>query len=201
MKRLFLITVAALLGLIGSASAQPMSPCQGLKNPASFTSGPPPGSNMYGYSGQIGTKPNSQPNPLTGQTGMNMTGSVIPASQLSSQASSGSCQGLESNKRFRIMSSTEGPGTGTQLGKEFEKDYFHGSMTDRAALIMQRLRGIRNDQVRLFVYGTLMKKQRANKMLEGSQYCGKFMLNDYAMYDFGAYPGIKEKRIQPVGTN
>ena len=81
---------------------------------------------------------------------------------------------------------------------KFEKDYFHGSMTDRAALIMQRLRGIRNDQVRLFVYGTLMKKQRANKMLEGSQYCGKFMLNDYAMYDFGAYPGIKEKHGEKV---
>ena len=71
-------------------------------------------------------------------------------------------------------------------------------MTDRAALIIQRLRGIRNDQVRLFVYGTLMKKQRANKMLEGSQYCGKFMLNDYAMYDFDAYPGIKEKHGEKV---
>ena len=123
MKRLFLITVAALLGLIGSASAQPMSPCPGLKNPASFTSGSTSGLYIGYYSGQIGTKPNSQPNPLTGETGMNMTGSVIPASQLSSQASSGSCQGLESNKRFRIMSSTEGPGTGTQLGKDPNTQY------------------------------------------------------------------------------
>ena len=83
-------------------------------------------------------------------------------------------------------------------GSTFEEDYFQSSLTDRADLILQRLKGIKDNQVRLFVYGTLMKNQRANRMLEGSQYCGKFMLKNYAMYDLGAFPGIKEKHGENV---
>lgn len=45
---------------------------------------------------------------------------------------------------------------------------------------------------RLFVYGTLMKGQRAEKMMTGAKYLGNYRLADYAMYDLGAYPGIKE---------
>lgn len=43
----------------------------------------------------------------------------------------------------------------------------------------------------VFVYGTLMKDERANRMLSGGEYAGFFQLKDYAMYNLGAYPGIK----------
>ena len=43
----------------------------------------------------------------------------------------------------------------------------------------------------VFVYGTLMKDERANWMLSGGEYAGFFQLKDHAMYNLGAYPGIK----------
>lgn len=42
----------------------------------------------------------------------------------------------------------------------------------------------------VFVYGTLMRGQRAHHMLSGARYAGKFSLKDYAMYHLGRYPGI-----------
>ena len=42
----------------------------------------------------------------------------------------------------------------------------------------------------VFVYGTLMKGQRAAHMLEGSRFGGCFRLKDYAIYNLGRYPGI-----------
>ena len=43
----------------------------------------------------------------------------------------------------------------------------------------------------VFVYGTLMKGERASYMLEDSVFVGKFLLKDYAMYNLGRYPGIQ----------
>lgn len=43
----------------------------------------------------------------------------------------------------------------------------------------------------VFVYGTLMRFQRANHMLETGIYMGEAILPDYAMYHLGRYPGIK----------
>ena len=43
----------------------------------------------------------------------------------------------------------------------------------------------------VFVYGTLMKGERANRMLSDGEYAGFFQLKDYAMFNLGAYPGIK----------
>ena len=43
----------------------------------------------------------------------------------------------------------------------------------------------------VFVYGTLMRGQRANHMLSSGDYAGCFHLKDHAMYDLGSYPGIK----------
>ena len=43
----------------------------------------------------------------------------------------------------------------------------------------------------VFVYGTLMRFQRANHMLETGIYMGDAVLADYAMYHLGRYPGIK----------
>lgn len=42
----------------------------------------------------------------------------------------------------------------------------------------------------VFVYGTLMKGQRAAHMLAGSCFAGCFRLKDYAMYNLGRYPGV-----------
>lgn len=42
----------------------------------------------------------------------------------------------------------------------------------------------------VFVYGTLMKGQRAAHILAGSDFGGYFQLKDYAMYNLGRYPGI-----------
>lgn len=42
----------------------------------------------------------------------------------------------------------------------------------------------------VFVYGTLMRGQRAHHMLETSEYAGVYSLQDYAMYHLGRYPGI-----------
>lgn len=42
----------------------------------------------------------------------------------------------------------------------------------------------------IFVYGTLMKGQRAEHMMAGSDFGGYFQLKDYAMYNLGRYPGI-----------
>lgn len=43
----------------------------------------------------------------------------------------------------------------------------------------------------VFVYGTLMKGQRANAKLNGATYIGKGVLRDYRMFSLGAYPGIQ----------
>ncbi len=44
----------------------------------------------------------------------------------------------------------------------------------------------------VFVYGTLMQGERASGMLADGIYKGEFVLDDYAMYDLGPFPGIKE---------
>ena len=43
----------------------------------------------------------------------------------------------------------------------------------------------------IFVYGTLMRGQRAAHMLEQYKYVGEFVLKDYALYNVSYYPGIK----------
>ena len=43
----------------------------------------------------------------------------------------------------------------------------------------------------IFVYGTLMRGQRAHHMLSGARFCGQYTLHGYAMYHLGRYPGIR----------
>ena len=125
MKRIAFILVALTLAI--AANAQSNSPCPGLKNPASFTSGSQSGVYIGYYSGQTGEKPHSYgsyeaPNALTGALGVTMNSSIIPASQLATTTGNGGTSycgaTLNPTNRFRIMSNTEGPGTGTQVGKD-----------------------------------------------------------------------------------
>ena len=44
----------------------------------------------------------------------------------------------------------------------------------------------------VFVYGTLMRGERAAHMLAQYEYIGEFTLQDYALYQVSYYPGIKE---------
>ena len=50
----------------------------------------------------------------------------------------------------------------------------------------------------VFVYGTLMRGERASYMLEAYEYCGIFSLKDYAMYNVSTYPGIKSQKGECV---
>lgn len=43
---------------------------------------------------------------------------------------------------------------------------------------------------RVFVYGTLMTGQPANHYLDGGTCLGRYVLQNYAMYHLGSYPGI-----------
>ncbi len=50
----------------------------------------------------------------------------------------------------------------------------------------------------LFVYGTLMHGERASYLLKGYRCFGGYVLKDYAMYDLGAFPGIKKEEGKEV---
>ena len=50
----------------------------------------------------------------------------------------------------------------------------------------------------VFVYGTLMRGERASHMLDAYEYCGEFCLKDYAMYNVSTYPGIKSQKGECV---
>ena len=122
MKKITTFIILTTLAIVIQAQ---ISPCPGLKNPASFTSGSTFGEYVGYYEGQTGEKihPNGvAPNAETGETGINLTSQIIPASQLANITGNGGtsyCSNtLDPTKRFRIMSNTEGPGTGSSQGKD-----------------------------------------------------------------------------------
>jgi len=45
----------------------------------------------------------------------------------------------------------------------------------------------------VFVYGTLMRGERAEHLMAGSEFAGEYVLQGYALYDLGRYPGILAK--------
>ena len=105
MKRTFIFIL--LLAMAACAMAQ-NSPCPGLKNPASFTSGSTYGTYVGYYSGQVGEKADQEPNAMTGATGVTLTPGIIPASQLANTSDNGGSSycgaSLDPSKEFRIMS-------------------------------------------------------------------------------------------------
>ncbi len=50
----------------------------------------------------------------------------------------------------------------------------------------------------VFVYGTLMRGQRAAQHLETATFSGPALLADHAMYDLGSFPGIAPKQGETV---
>ena len=50
---------------------------------------------------------------------------------------------------------------------------------------------LQGKQHAIFVYGTLMRGQRASHMLDEAVFCGQFILRNHAMYNLGRYPGIR----------
>ena len=118
-------TLITLLAIVASMAIYAQtSPCPALKNPSAFTAGQHSGSRIGYYSGQLGLKEdNTPPNSLTGTTGFTMnSGPDLADNQLASQTSGGSSGGcgptLDNSTRYRIMTNTEGPGTGANVGKD-----------------------------------------------------------------------------------
>jgi len=42
----------------------------------------------------------------------------------------------------------------------------------------------------VFVYGTLMRGERAAHLMADGEFAGEYVLSGYALYDLGRYPGI-----------
>lgn len=62
---------------------------------------------------------------------------------------------------------------------------------DRMECIEEQVTPCQDKANPVFVYGTLMKGERASYMLDDSVFAGEFLLKDYAMYNLGRYPGIQ----------
>ena len=52
---------------------------------------------------------------------------------------------------------------------------------------------MQSDRFVVFVYGTLMRGERAHSFLNGARFLGEYTLADYALYNLGWYPGIRQK--------
>lgn len=46
----------------------------------------------------------------------------------------------------------------------------------------------------VFVYGTLMRGERAHSYLSNATFLGEYRLQDYALYNLGWFPGIRPKK-------
>ena len=46
------------------------------------------------------------------------------------------------------------------------------------------------EKTRVFVYGTLMRGERAHDFLNDAVFEGEYLLRGFAIYDLGRYPGI-----------
>lgn len=69
---------------------------------------------------------------------------------------------------------------------------------DRAKKTLELLMKKKVETVNIFVYGTLMKGQKAISLLGESVYRGRYALKDYAMYNLGNFPGLIQKKGEIV---
>lgn len=51
----------------------------------------------------------------------------------------------------------------------------------------------KKDTHNIFVYGTLMRGERAHSYLANAEFVGEYCLKDYALYNLSWYPGIRPK--------
>ena len=73
---------------------------------------------------------------------------------------------------------------------------FNSKMCNNSIRYVQAMK--ENKMIPLFVYGSLMKGEVSNYLLDTSIYCGRFLLNGYSMYNLGWYPGIVKKNYETV---
>ncbi len=79
------------------------------------------------------------------------------------------------------------------------KDPWSGkTFTEKAVPILEHLKKKNEETVNVFVYGTLMKGQRAAHMLGDCIYKGRHVLKDHALYDLGDYPGIVGQKGESI---
>ena len=79
-----------------------------------------------------------------------------------------------------------------QIDEEHIKVTENGFSTESINHLIKELAAMWNGNTHpIFVYGTLMKGQRANHMLQDCEFAGHFQLKDYAMYNLGSFPSIK----------
>lgn len=79
------------------------------------------------------------------------------------------------------------------------KNITHGFDNTPVNVRIQRIVSFWDDKdTPVFVYGTLKKGERANHLLKNADYCGKFFLENCAMFNIGSFPGIKRRNGEKV---
>ena len=84
-----------------------------------------------------------------------------------------------------------------ELASDRRRGDFGESYADKAASVLELLLH-ETCPIRVFVYGTLMRGQRAHHYIEDAVYVGEGTLYDYGLYDLGSFPGIKGCSKQQV---
>lgn len=72
------------------------------------------------------------------------------------------------------------------------------SYADEGKSILARMKTVQPNETTLFVYGSLMNGQSAHELIKDSECRGIYALKNYAMFDLGAYPGIKERNGETI---
>lgn len=103
--------------------------------------------------------------------------------------------GSESMSDVFVYISNRDPDTGNRqpgyLDKLIMGAQEHDFPEDYVDMIRSLDRFTEADNIFLFTYGTLMKDRRAHSLMASSEYIGQGRIRGFAIYDLGAYPGIR----------
>ncbi len=66
-------------------------------------------------------------------------------------------------------------------------------VVDATNMLIEIISIYKNAGNRIFVYGTLMRGERANELLKVAVYAGEGILKNYGCYDLGTYPAVVEE--------